>query len=1237
MNKSDKIPLDLLPYLQEIVQKLKTDHATVMIGAGFSKNAQNNGFTKKGFPDWNELGDLFYEKIHGTKPKLEDKAYLNVLKLADEVQAAFKRTELDNILINEIPDKEYQPSVLHAELLKLPWTDVFTTNYDTLLERCSEQIIQRRYETVVNKEDLIRSTKPRILKLHGSFPSVRPFIITEEDYRTYPKKNAPFVNTVQQSLLENTLCLIGFSGDDPNFLNWIGWIRDNLGNESPPNIYMIGILNLTIGQKKLLENRNIVPIDLSNIKGVEGDHYKSLEFFIEYLRENIKNTNNLFWPEKNKRYIYSKIAEMKPKISHVIKNWREKRLQYPNWLILPEDQRDILLDYTAESYTLFSLLKDLVTPLDIEFLYEYNWRIEKCLDPIDNRFISNYENIIKRYNPFPDLIQIQDTVIPDSQNKNTLDWKKTTLWWLEIQFSILRYYREEGLHDKWIDLSNLIIKLKGKLTPELKARFSYESCLYYLFCLNITKVRETMATWPTDKTLPYWEAKKACLLAELGNLSEAQKILNTSLNTIRSRSYLTPVSDDFSGVSKEAFIMQLKRYVDDSISFMSGQYLKSSNENKELSERWNTLKQYKCDPWAELKSFQVYLEKEPAYLKKSELKYGFDLFSLSKTYQLGGTDKYAQKAYSYLRFIEETGIPYQLPIQTTLNKKTTMGAITHIANLSSFWGLAAYVRFGEIKNNDSIFGRKSLSELNQKEVDTYASNYLYIIKNSKNEIQNSNKKHRSGIGKSIATVIPDILSKLCVKCSYTIKLELLEFLKFVFESEDKDLYKGIKNLTNRLINSLTESEIFENIPLLLQFPLVAEPENSIAFEYSDPFEYINASHNNSHVELKKEQINQLINFAQETDKRKPALTRLIRLWQLKLLTEQETVQLSEILWCKTEKRTGFPTSTNYYYYSFINLPHPSSINPEELLRTYISTISFPIHAYKKENKIPMTNGDDQLFGEINGTASSEVNFKWSKNDIKSLSRELIKWWDADKKYLKTNDAKQFGSRHDEFQNRFRNLNSILSDLIPAYFHYLSDRESIEIKRILEEAREYNLFNVEVIASYVHIFPEIKENIHSYIYNSLFSKSRNEVVDALSACVKLIKVSPEDANDLIPLIGENIRSLNKNDLKGSMKVMTFIVSNYSELINTKTLKDLRIGLTNLISDTIISKEDSDKNVHNKLNYRQAAAHLTVALSKYYILKEITVPQYVLDWKGNCLNLNEFSEIRNIWRNYENLIR
>jgi len=168
------------------------------------------------------------------------------LRLAEEVQAAIGRPALENLLCSNIPDLNIEPSGLHVELLELPWVDVFTTNYDTLLERASAKVVNRRYEPVVNKEDIPYAIKPRIVKLHGSFPSERPFIITEEDYRRYPHDYAPFVNTVQQALLENTFCLIGFSGDDPNFLQWIGWIRDNLGNDKTQKIYLVGAFDLFV-------------------------------------------------------------------------------------------------------------------------------------------------------------------------------------------------------------------------------------------------------------------------------------------------------------------------------------------------------------------------------------------------------------------------------------------------------------------------------------------------------------------------------------------------------------------------------------------------------------------------------------------------------------------------------------------------------------------------------------------------------------------------------------------------------------------------------------------------------------------------------------------------------------------------------------------------------------------------------------------------------------------------------
>ena len=184
------------------------------------------------------------------------------LRLAQEYEALHGRANLDAFLMEKVPESQFQPADLHLRALRLPWSDVFTTNWDTLLERAASHLIDYRYNVVLEASDISRRQRPRIVKLHGTFPSNGPFILTEEDFRTYPHKFAAFVNLVQQSIMENVFCLVGFSGDDPNFLSWSGWVRDNL-QQHRPRIYLCGVLNLRDGQRKVLMDRGVMPIDLS--------------------------------------------------------------------------------------------------------------------------------------------------------------------------------------------------------------------------------------------------------------------------------------------------------------------------------------------------------------------------------------------------------------------------------------------------------------------------------------------------------------------------------------------------------------------------------------------------------------------------------------------------------------------------------------------------------------------------------------------------------------------------------------------------------------------------------------------------------------------------------------------------------------------------------------------------------------------------------------------------------------
>lgn len=210
-----KLPSSVKMKLEHILRFLGASQkkASIMVGAGFSLNANRDSSVD--MKDWNGLGQIFYHSLFGENPG--PTTIIDPIRLASQIEACFGKNELNELILKSLPDDKITPGFLHYQLVKLPWRDIFTTNYDTLIERAAYKE-NPTFTVVTNRETLLYKPFPRIIKLHGSFKEIRPFVISEEDYRTYPQTHPEFVNTVRQSLIEGLLCLVGFSGNDPNFL-----------------------------------------------------------------------------------------------------------------------------------------------------------------------------------------------------------------------------------------------------------------------------------------------------------------------------------------------------------------------------------------------------------------------------------------------------------------------------------------------------------------------------------------------------------------------------------------------------------------------------------------------------------------------------------------------------------------------------------------------------------------------------------------------------------------------------------------------------------------------------------------------------------------------------------------------------------------------------------------------------------------------------------------------------------
>ena len=1240
-----QIPDDLRPYLDTIADRLLSGHAAVMIGAGFSKNAVHSR-SRPGFPDWSQLGDRFYERLHGRKPE-PDRNYLQAPALAHEIEAAFGRPALNQMLRDAIPDLQHEPSRLHVNLLDLPWSDVFTTNYDTLLERGCRSVISQRYDVVVNPEDLGHSNRPRIVKLHGSLPSDRPFIVTDEDYRRYPHDFAPFVNAVRQALLENTLCLIGFSGDDPNFLQWVGWIRDTLGQENSPKMYLIGLLSLSHSQKTLLERRNIIPVDMSQCPGVDGDHYRALEQFLEYLRLRRTDDNRLDWPSTGND---ETTPNDKDDPARLVQIWKSQRCRYPGWVTLPEDRRLTLWLNTSRWIDKVPAKDALPGVLDIEFAFELTWRMEKCLCPIFDNQVDFLEAIVNRYWPVT-----SPRTLPESPPVNAEDLTAWNLTSEDVRhrchylvLTMMRYYREEGLVEKWTAMCRRIHEVETTLSQEYAARLHYERALFAMFTLNLQELKTRLAEWPRNDALPFWAAKKAGLLAEIGELDEAQRILEQSLEIIRTKLNLTPTKADYTLVSQESFVMFLLHAVRQRSLLTAADSSDIRKQRREFRERWHALRQYKCDPWQEVELFEHLLGQPPVTTAGFTETLTFDIGRVTQTSHLGGWNKEALTAYNFLRFFEDAGIAFRIP-GCAIATKSAAGTLTRIAAHSSYWALATLVRVGDTKAVDEIFDRGALTRMDTASVDSLVKRYLEALRLAVPDITIGNRPRGGNFGTLLARVVPEILSRLCCKCSRAAKDDLVDVLLEVYQSEHRGRFQGIKHLTARLLTALSAHEQVATIPKLLQFPILTDLSGIEGHEYTNPFDFIDPPKD---LKIEKptitdEMLDVFFHKASSDDPaaRRWAVTTLGVLHDLELLSTARSTQFGDVLWSHTGK-DGMPSGTNYYRHAFLKAPHPVEVNPDALFMEYVRGARFP--AQESQTQISIGLGGlpgGALCEDIKGAKD----VPWSDDDVRAIVRRLVEWWDTDKRHVKNVDtAEPFSPIARMLKERLSELVVTLATMIVRRSDSIEDESTRNaLKRVVEECSEYKLPALAVEMACVSLFPEWRDRVVCQVEEEITSTSDEVVIDALTAIqviseraaagTEVVGTDKKDLTRLVSTAGHMIRWRRNTVLPATINTVADVAGTHPWTFTDDLERSVLVGLYRLIGDTDvhgfgdtrIEMDGNAQDVSAKLFLRRAAARLAFSLFNHYQERRDAIPEAVKAWEEVCLSDDEFAEIRNQW--------
>lgn len=664
--------------LERIRRYLLLGKASVMVGAGFSRNADVPSHIE--VKQWDGVGKDIYCRLNAVGKADDSKlVFKTPMRLASQFAAVFGRNELDNLIKDAIPDDSLNPGALHKQLLELPWRDVFTTNYDTLLERARVGL-RHTYSVVTSKEMLLYKTSPRIVKLHGSFPDKTPFLMTEEDYRTYPQKYPEFVNTVRQALVESIFCLIGFSGDDPNFTSWQAWLRDVMGDYAGPSYLVTCDKAYDDSFKTLMKTRGIEVINFVEI-GIT-DHKTALDFFFTYLSQRE--------PEWTGRVRYDvhdvNLQELLPQLKSV-------RTAYPGWFILPFKY----YGYFEDMYTKFPALEKAISNLESEIkeqiLVELDWRADISLTFKDfDWYRTSLEECINRYGD-----------MPLSPNAITLG------------ISLLRLYRHHL--DKKDDSSVLFERLsreKYRMTSLQLSKFYYTAAGNALSLLEYGKVYDLLKEWMPTASDYSGVIYKALIIAETKSASEARELL--------SEAYERVTSSLIQNTSQEE--LSIRAIIENLLAFYSMKRMPDNDSRFSFTDAQDS----------------ILRKVNEESVKPFAVRHNFAIGSENRSWHHGsGTNEDILYPYRYLLLCETYGFPYGFA-ENAINEKILAPLVPKMASFGIGYSLGPVLRCGHRDVVVSFASRSTLNFLSRSQADALA---IKLLDSSTQEIGGPAWIHRN--------------------------------------------------------------------------------------------------------------------------------------------------------------------------------------------------------------------------------------------------------------------------------------------------------------------------------------------------------------------------------------------------------------------------------------------------------------------------------------------------------------
>lgn len=1026
-------------------------NAAVMIGSGFSRNASPTGGAPRPMPSWWNMAEALCDPLYPNDPIRRDAAAREAvatsgfLRLAQEYYAAFGASALNDRIRALVPDGDYNPGSLHRRLLQLPWADVFSTNWDTLLERSCADVFNRSYDIVRTPQDIPYTTRPRIVKLHGTLPSHPPFIFTEEDYRTYPSKFAPFVNVVQEAMMENVFCLLGFSGDDPNFLHWSGWVRDNL-SDNAPKIFLVGWLELSSHRRRMLEARHVMPVDLSALPQATAwpedlRHRYAAEWFISVLEAG-EPPDPTRWPrggtsptpsapylgtipggtapapEPSPRYPqFDKPTDHRlSELEALVRAWMQHQSLYPGWLIAPSYIRRGLqheIGYWSEEFALVDGMADVGA---INAMGVLAWRCGIALQPFPPQHIGRAQHLLGKVHV--------DRHSVDAVKLSGPDWIRLRSNFVTLALAVTASARRAGDRERF-DVTLSLLRDVATTDANVAQSITYEECLWSIATGDLQRLLTQLDEWTPGPRDHVWNLRKAGMLAEIGETHRACALLESTLAEVR-RGRRRDI-DDIAALSLEAWALFL------ALAFSSP--TRSGPTIQDIPEpftRWRELGIHECDAFTDYKSLERELEIEAPMQNLVRRVRAFD--PNRSTLHHGADARFDERvaaAYQMVLLAEGTGLPTISHNHLIIGAGLRLAARA-LADVDPILTGQLAVRLGTGKDlYEAIFTRTRLARMNVEEAlllrDAWTKRAEFSLRRLTPSFEAKSESDLAaaleGLSRIAVRLPPDTLSALLAQASKYLRHPAI-VRRTIFLAEP------LRHLLQRILESMSPEELEENLQSIFLLPLPdAAGMRTGDSRWRDPITYLprwfrptqTGAQDRAHYW--KRIVSDLLNAARtgsEQD-RSAAILRLETLHQWELLTEREQTAFGNAIWLEDRlDPNGIPTQTSLLPWVLLRMPQQYD---GQALNAVLSSL----RERDGDRTAPAIEKLGNIARTVAGIRGQQPDFRLPPDASQQL-KQLVLDWTNDRRYAdSTHPWIRADMKRDEEDN-FRSVLLLLPEL-----------------------------------------------------------------------------------------------------------------------------------------------------------------------------------------------------------------